>query len=331
MYLDKYIEECGAKTDYPIFENENHKDIIISPKDLFLAQYKGINFNAIDIVVKYLAIENYYGINSFGFELYNKMQLLRTGNNWDNRFIDLIKSVENNYDFNSRVETDLNYSIHDGAHRTALALFHNQEEIPIRLYNTSIYRRSYDMSWFYENVFTEKEIKIIEDKFKELLNMVLEPYYCILWPPARNSYEEIEKDINKISNSISVTSRSDIQIDKDKFRNFIYKIYATDDIKKDRLDKKYEALTNSLKIDNYDLDKYLIRILKIKIEYPYFRVKPITGLPQSTETMKIKQIIRDTFKPYITEYYYDIIMHVTDNAFQNKEVKKILENMEVNS
>ena len=48
-------------------------------------------------------------------------------------------------------------------------------------------------------------------------------------------------------------------------------------------------------------------------------------MPQSKETMKLKQIIRDTFKAYVTEYYYDIIMHVTDNTVQNREVEKILE------
>ena len=64
---------------------------------------------------------------------------------------------------------------------------------------------------------------------------------------------------------------------------------------------------------------------ELNLKYPDFRVKPMTGLPQSKETMKLKQIIRDTFKAYVTEYYYDIIMHVTDNTIQNREVEKILE------
>ena len=168
MYLDKYIEEHGKQTDYPIFDDVIYKDIDFPTNDLFLAQFKGMNFNAVDIVVKYLAIENYYGLNDFGFDLYKKMQMLRTGKDWNDRFISLIKSVENSYDNESKIETDLNYSIHDGAHRTALALFHNKKNVPVRLFNTSIYRRSYDLSWFYENLFTKEELEIIKNKLIEL-------------------------------------------------------------------------------------------------------------------------------------------------------------------
>ena len=174
MYLDKYIEDHGKQTDYPIFDDGIYKDIIFPTNDLFLAQFKGMNFNAVDIVVKYLAIENYYGLNDFGFNLYKKMQMLRTGKNWNDRFISLIKSVEKSYDDDSKIETDLNYSIHDGAHRTALALFHNKKNVPVRLFNTSIYRRSYDLSWFYENLFTKEELEIIKNKLIETSFELLE-------------------------------------------------------------------------------------------------------------------------------------------------------------
>ena len=302
MYLDKYIEEHGKQTDYPIFDDVIYKDIDFPTNDLFLAQFKGMNFNAVDIVVKYLAIENYYGLNDFGFDLYKKMQMLRTGKDWNDRFISLIKSVENSYDNESKIETDLNYSIHDGAHRTALALFHNKKNVPVRLFNTSIYRRSYDLSWFYKNLFTKEELEIIKNKF-----------------------DEIEKDISKISSDVSILSSENISIKKENIKKFIYDIYSTDDIKTEKLDKKYSAMIKSLEMDDYNPLDYIIRVLKLNLKYPDFRVKPMTGLPQSKETMKLKQIIRDTFKAYVTEYYYDIIMHVTDNTIQNREVEKILE------
>lgn len=325
MYLDKYIEEHGKQTDYPIFDDVIYKDIDFPTSDLFLAQFKGMNFNAVDIVVKYLAIENYYGLNDFGFDLYKKMQMLRTGKDWNDRFISLIKSVENSYDNESKIETDLNYSIHDGAHRTALALFHNKKNVPVRLFNTSIYRRSYDLSWFYENLFTKEELEIIKNKFNEIVEMINEPYYCILWTPARNKFDEIEKDISKISSDVSILSSENISIKKENIKKFIYDIYSTDDIKMEKLDKKYSAMIKSLEMDDYNSLDYIIRVLKLNLKYPDFRVKPMTGLPQSKETMKLKQIIRDTFKAYVTEYYYDIIMHVTDNTIQNREVEKILE------
>lgn len=37
MFLDKYIEENGMHTDYPVFGNSDHVDLLISTNDLFLA------------------------------------------------------------------------------------------------------------------------------------------------------------------------------------------------------------------------------------------------------------------------------------------------------
>lgn len=327
MFLDKYIQENGLQTDYPIFDNKDHKDILFPTKDLFLAQYKNTNYNAIDIIVKYLAIENYYGINNYGFYLYNKMQYLRTNKEWEERFKKLIESMERGYNGQSFIETDLNYSIHDGAHRTALSLFYNIKEIPLRLYNTSVYRRDYDLSWFYDNNFNNDELFLIKNKLDELLDKTLEPYYCILWTPSRNLFDEIENKIKKMSEDVKISYSTDVGIEKSKFKEFVYDIYSTDDIKKEKLDMKFNAILNSLQKDKYDLDKYFIRILKLDLKYPDFRVKPLTGLPQSKETMRIKSLIRDEFKKYITDYYYDIIMHVTDNSKQNEDVAKILKNI----
>ena len=57
---------------------------------------------------------------------------------------------------------------------------------------------------------------------------------------------------------------------------------------------------------------------------PDFKMKGLTGLPQSKKTMRIKKQIRSNNSNLITDYYYDIIMHMTDNTIQNKDVQKIL-------
>lgn len=324
MFLDKYIQENGMHTDYLFFDGKNHKDIFISSKDLFLAQYKENDYNAIDIIVKYLAIENYYGLNDFGFNLYNKTQRIRTNKNWDERFIGLIESVGSKYDVSSFVETDLNYSIHDGAHRTALALFHDIDELPLRLFNTSLYRRTYNLDWFKENSFTVDEITIIEEKLKELLHKFNNPYYCILWTPARNVFDQIQESIHGIENGVEVVKSEDMAIPREMFKKFIYDIYSTDDIKQEKLDIKYNKMINSLHDDGFYESEYPIRILKILMNNPDFRAKPLTGLPQSKTTMRIKTTIRDEYKKFIKNYYYDIIMHVTDNTKQNQDVEKII-------
>lgn len=324
MFLDKYIRENGVYTDYLVFGNEDHVDLLISTKDLFLAQYRDNIYNAVDIVVKYLAIENFYGLNDFGFELYKKTQILRTNKDWEERFKNLIKSIEFGYDRRSFVETDLNYSIHDGAHRVALGLFHGINELSLRLFNTNLYRRSYSLRWFLENDYTDKEVTIINDKLNELLRVFNEPYYCILWSPARNIFDQIEKDINEMGNGIEIVSSEALSVSKENFKKFIYDVYSTDDIKKEKLDLKYCKIINSLESDLFNEGEYPIKILKIHMDNPNFRVKPLTGLPQSKTTMEIKTTIRDKYKKFITDYYYDIIMHVTDNTRQNQDVDNII-------
>ncbi len=113
-------------------------------------------------------------------------------------------------------------------------------------------------------------------------------------------------------------------ITRDSFKKFIYDVYSTDDIRLEKLDIKYCKMMSSLQKNQYNLTEFPIKVLKIKMTNPRFRVKPLTGLSQSKVTMELKKAIRDEFKYLITDYYYDIIMHMTDNSKQNDDVEKIM-------
>ena len=322
MFLDKYIKENGVSSDYPVFDNI-YKDIMIDTKDLFLAQYKDGDFNAIDIVVKYLAIENYYGINNYGFDLYNKLQYYRTGSIWNDRFKDLITSFGCGYNKEYFLDTDLNYSIHDGAHRLALALFHGIDEMNIRLFNTNLYRREYKFD-FLLPYFNVNELSIIKDKLDELLELCRDSYYTILWPPTIKLFDEIKNYIPTIEKGVKVKYSKIIKLDSNALKKFIYDIYSTDDIKKYKLDIKYSYMINSINNNKTLSSPYQVSIMKTKIDIPDFRVKPMNGNPQSKATMRIKTNVRDTYQKYINDYHYDIMIHSTDNNKQNREVKKII-------
>lgn len=323
MFLDKYIQENGFSSDYPVFENNIYKDLFIKTNDLFLAQYKNNKFNAVDIAVKYLAIENYYGLNNYGFELYNRLQYYRINQNWEKRFIKLIESFEDGYDQKSIIDTDLNYSIHDGAHRTALALYKDIPEVKIRLFNTFLYRREYGIDWL-KKYFKESELTTIEKKLDELLNKARKPYICILWPPAYQLFELIENEITNIEAGISIPKREKMNLYNDSLKQFIYDVYKTDDIRLEKLNLKYQYMVNSMNKNPYLKEPYPIDIMNIKINNPDFRVKPLTGLPQSKTTMRLKTYIRDKYQKYVLDYHYDIMMHITDNTKQNDDVKKII-------
>lgn len=324
MNLTKYVREVGVATDYPKFAGEESVLVRIKATDLFLAQYVNGEFNAFDVVVKYLAVENFYGINDYGFELYRKMQFKRVNHVWEERFRELIYSMEENINMNSFLELDLNYSIHDGAHRLALALYHNYDYLSVKIFNVQAYRRYYGIEWFKENGFSKSEIQLILNKFKELLEKCCKPYYCLIWTPARNYYQSIENAIGNIEEGVHVVRGYSITLRADDFKRFIYDVYETDDILKYKLDLKYEHILQSLEHDQYESKSYSVYVIELKIDNPDFRLKPLSALPQSRATMRIKRKIRDTFKAMITDYYYDIIMHLTDNQIQNDAVESII-------
>ena len=323
MFLDKYIGENGVSTDYPVFSNQIYRDLFIQSKDLFLSQFKNNKFNAADVIIKYLAVENYYGLNDFGFELYNKLQFYRINQNWEKRFVNLIESFEKGYNSDSIIDTDLNYSIHDGAHRLALAIFHDIKELRIRLYNTNLYRREYGFDWI-EPYFTSYELNMIINKYQELLNRCANPYYCILWPPSHKLFEEFRKKIPTLENDVFIVDSELIYLNSVNLKKFIYDVYRTDDIRLEKLNLKYEYMMNSIKKDTSFGELYPVYVMKIKMNNLDFRVKPLTGLPQSKTTMRIKTSIRDEYQRFIIDYYYDIIMHMTDNNKQNEDVSKII-------
>ena len=327
MFLPKYINEVGMATDYPKFEGHSFFDETVSTVDLFLSQYTNNEFNAVDIVVKYLAIEEYYGKNNYGFEMYRKMQMKRVGEDWNERFKQLIKSFESGIDMKLWIEVDLNYSIHDGAHRLALAIYHECPNIPIRVFNVDVIRRTYNLKWFVDSGFSNNELNIIQDKLMELLNKTRKEYYCVLWPPARKYYWDILQDLPKSEIGINIKTTRYIDIPKSEFKKIIYQIYETDDILNYKLDLKYDRILQSMNKEMYNPDSYGVLIVKFTMDNPDFRLKPITGLPQSRTTMRIKKAIREDYRKYITSYYHDIIIHITDNQIQNNDVEKIIKNL----
>lgn len=324
MKLDKYIKDVGMATDYSIFNGKEFIYTSLNSTDLFLAQYFKNDFNAVDIAVKYLAIENFYDKNNFGMELYKKLQLKRIGEDWTERYIKLIRSFENGINMDSPIQVDLNYSIHDGSHRLALALYNEYEYVPVNIFNVDIPRRYYGINWFKENEFTENEIILIKEKLLELLERCRKAYFCILWPPSRFQYTSIANNIELVENSVKILQQFTLQLKEDELKKFIYDVYETDDITKCRLDLKYEHILKSLAVDGYNEEFYTVYIIKLKINNPDFRLKPLSGLPQSRTTMRIKKYIREIFKDQITDYYYDIIMHMSDNQFQNDAIETII-------
>ena len=154
-------------------------DEILRRQGLKGKEGKDEDYVRLDIAVRQLAIECYYGKNSYGFDLYERMQTerVRRPENYGaiavERFKDLLDSfTSSGYDDRSEIELASDYSLMDGCHRFSLVLYSGLKEIPcmIRPYK-SLHR--YPVTWFREKGFSEDEIAIILGKMREIEASVL--------------------------------------------------------------------------------------------------------------------------------------------------------------
>lgn len=295
------------------------KKIAISASELFF-QHNGVNdFNRYDMIVRLLAVEEYYGKNNYGFDLYLRMQGVRSAckkaQKGAERFKSLIESYEKNgYDHNSRIELDKNLHLIDGSHRLALAMYHNIPVITakVRSYSLDVY---YSIEWFKVNDFTDEECDILKAKYIELYNKHLQPFVCTLWHPVRKYYDEITA---KLALFGKVLEAKDVIVTKYDYAYLTRGIYSVDDIEKWKIEKKIEHMVSDTE------ETYNLRMVTLKLEEPKFRLKATTNGTLSATCELVKKIIRDAYKKRVDNYFHDIVMHIGDNFFQNRHIYRLL-------
>jgi len=157
--------------------------IIYMPTYLLYLKTMKDNMNCCDIWVRFLAIDNYYGLNDNGFKIYNDVQHYRVSSKsiiprhqYDNEaaFRALIDSFEKRgFDNKYPLCLNKNFMVIDGAHRLALALYMGIDKVPVefkeKYYDVDF---DYSMKWMKDNGFGYLEdvllqqYKRIEDKYK---------------------------------------------------------------------------------------------------------------------------------------------------------------------
>ena len=139
----------------------------------------GNNLKSADLIVRLLAIDNYFDKNNYGFKLYNTMQKTRLKNNlqipnrakdYETEFKNLIKSFKDKgYINGSPVELNKNFEVFDGAHRLVCAMAFNIEKIPVKFTSKYIDKEyDYSIDWFKSNGLIEFEQYILK-KYDELI------------------------------------------------------------------------------------------------------------------------------------------------------------------
>lgn len=112
------------------------KNVLVPVKDIWLH-----NRDNYAIAVRYLAIENYFGLNNFGKQIYKEaFSLFSNKYTVEKRlmqFHELIKNwLDNGYDEKKPSYIMDNYEYIDGTHRITLAIYFNRENINCNIFST---------------------------------------------------------------------------------------------------------------------------------------------------------------------------------------------------
>ena len=285
----------------------------IGTNELFMQQNANKGYNRLDVVVRYLAIEEYYGKNTYGFDLYLKMQKKRVPSKSATAmkiFRDLIESYEaNGYDPDSKILLNRDLELVDGSHRLALSLWHGNPVVSCKVSGTRDV--SYGLDWFVKAGFTPDELNTILCKYAELKEKTTRQavIICVLWPPVYPFFNEICESLNQ---QYELKKYTDYNYSEEDFKETVRSVYKSDDIADWKIEWKIKHML--------DFQPKTVRVLEIYTDLPKFRLKRLNNNALSIEGEKIKREYRERYKDRIDNYVYDIILHTGDNYIQSQMI-----------
>uniref|UniRef100_A0A6C0LX48 ParB/Sulfiredoxin domain-containing protein n=1 Tax=viral metagenome TaxID=1070528 RepID=A0A6C0LX48_9ZZZZ len=139
-----------------------------------------------------------------------------------------------------------------------------------------------------------------------------------IWSPAKKFKDEILEHINKKFPVLHYYTY-DFK-NKEEFKNSVLDIYTTDDISPEKVE--------NIKIKNMLNHSLSYTYFQFYIKEPKFRKKHKTNNNISTSVENIKKQIRQIYKSKVTNYIYDIIIHISDNFKQTKDIDIIMKKYE---
>lgn len=296
-------------------------------KDILLAQFQNGEGVFYDIAVRVLAIEQYYGKNNFGYDLYARMQnrFFGYGEFWLDRYIRLIQSYEQKaLDKNHPIELDENLMLIDGAGRLALALYHDKEFIYGNVHKTCC-TRVWNYSLLWELNFASEEIKLIREKAEELYDKCKYQYVGVIWPSAYHLRDEIVAEMDsyyKDGQSILIQNDNcrvlryfDTKFEKLDFDGFVRAMYFADNMSESGLEWKNQIIMDCMPEDCME---YPVRVVYMNVQNPNIIRNEGNNAGRSLQITRLKRMIRSRFQDKVAHYEYDNIMHISDNYQQSK-------------
>lgn len=297
----------------------------VSVADLVFAQYQTGDFSRYmfcDLIPRLEAIGEYYGQNDYGYEFYQKLQD-HSGFDWLPRFKSLIESVDKNGLGNSAyIEVDNSFTIMDGAHRLALAIWHKQEFIPVKIYNFNN-ERQYSIDYFWKKSFSTSDLHIIETGLTIIKDSLRYDYFGCIWPSAMKYKDDIIADITEYSKNISnvdgdsikLVDYYDVEFDSMDFEGFLRAMYHMDILNEKGMKYKVARIVNCLPANT---TRFPVRIFRLHIQNPQMERNVKNNSMQSRVVRSLKLAIRERYAGKIENYVYDVAFHISDNYQQSK-------------
>ena len=289
-----------------------------SPADLMFLQYFDGEYCHPDTIVKYLYIENYYGGNTYGKDLYIKQQLARgvikDSTAITDKFDSLIKSVENNgFDTSFSIGVDQKFYLRDGSHRSAISMYLDLDEIKVN-YLKMDYPSNYRFSWFEENGFTKEEISLIKDKLAQLADKANSPLKILLFGSSADEAEEVCRILSAYGD---VTECQQYTLGDKQCFDMCHEIVKASDLYGDAKEVKITVKNPrlaviSLKLNTPQLTTVENNELKIAKRFINYR------LPVIEQSSLIRQEI--TAKTFVN----DKMLFIPQNFYQNSRYTEIL-------
>ena len=138
-------------------------------------------------------------------------------------------------------------------------------------------------------------------------------FYAILWPPAKEHFSEIKEHIK---NNYEIISERTVDL-KNNFDSIVEEVYKVDNIEDWKLEKKIKSMKESTASRE-------VMIMKIDLFSSEFRKK--TNSPEceiAIDAERIKCEVRGNYRDKVNKYFYDIIIHMSDNYLHVDHIRDV--------
>ena len=294
-----------------LYQKLHTKHLNFDVAELFY-QHNGENdFLRYDMIVRLLAVENYFNINDFGFDMYSRMQGARVKPEYVSESVERFKKLIASYEtkgYNNASEIELDSQLHliDGSHRMALAMYYDIKTInaKVRTYQVDVF---YSIEWFKINGFSDRECEILRNRYEQLKAHYQNPFTCIIWNPATAFYDKIIKDLSLFGKIINVEK---IDLNELNYKKLVREVFSIKDVEKRAMD---EMLSNMS--DGQDQVLHIC-IVSLLIEQPDYRWNKSTKKIKSKKCEIIKSVVNNAYKSPTGEHC--IALDIADNIFQSQ-------------